>query len=65
METNRGVKLPRPSHAPRLRHFSYDTLLQNAAAILLQNATEFYYKMPQVFYYKMRPLLQIATVQIF
>ena len=32
----------------------YDTLLQNATAILLQNATEVYYKMRQIFYYKMR-----------
>ena len=31
----------------------YDSLLQNATAILLQNATEVYYKMGQVFYYKM------------
>ena len=48
---------------------NYDTLLQNATAILLQNATEVYYKMCQVFcckmrqfYYKMRQLLQIAVV---
>ena len=50
----------------------YDSLLQNASAILLQNATEVYYKMRQVFcykftkcdsYYNMRRLLQIATVQ--
>ena len=41
----------------------YDSLLQNATAILLQNATEVYYKMRQAFYYKMRRLLQIATVQ--
>ena len=40
----------------------YDSLLQNATAILLQNATEVYYKMRQIFYYKMRRLLQIATV---
>ena len=39
----------------------YDSLLQNATAILLQNATEVYYKMRQVFYYKMRQLLQNAT----
>ena len=46
----------------------YDTLLQNATAILLQNATKVYYKMRQVFYYKMRQfyykmrqLLQNAT----
>ena len=32
----------------------YDSLLQNATAILLQNVTEVYYKMRQVFYYKMR-----------
>ena len=32
----------------------YDSLLQNATAILLQNATEVYYKMRQVFYYKIR-----------
>ena len=38
--------------------FDYDSLLQNATAILLQNATEVYYKMHQVFYYKMRQLLQ-------
>ena len=31
----------------------YNTLLQNATAILLQNAKEVYYKMFQVFYYKM------------
>ena len=36
----------------------YDSLLQNAAAILLQNAAEVYYKMRLVFYYKMRQLLQ-------
>ena len=35
----------------------FDSLLQNATAILLQNATEVYYKMRQVFYYKMRQLL--------
>ena len=40
----------------------YDSLLQNATAILLQNATEVYYKMRQVFYYKMRQLLQNATI---
>ena len=47
----------------------YDTLLQNATAILLQNAKEVYYKKRQVFYYKMRQfyykmrqLLQIATI---
>ena len=40
----------------------YDSLLQNARAILLQNATEVYYKMRQVFYYKMQQLLQIATI---
>ena len=40
----------------------YDTLLQNATAILLQKATEVYYKMRQVFYYKMWQLLQNATV---
>ena len=40
----------------------YDSLLQNATAILLQNATEVYYKMRQVFYYKMRQLLQTATI---
>ena len=47
----------------------YDSLLQNATAILLQNATEVYYKMRQVFYYKMRQfyykmrqLLQKATI---
>ena len=27
----------------------YDSLLQNATAVLLQNATEVYYKMLQVF----------------
>ena len=32
----------------------YDSLLQNATAILLQNATEIYYKIRQLFYYKMR-----------
>ena len=42
----------------------YDSLLQNATAILLQNATEVYYKMRQVFYYKMPVLLQNATVII-
>ena len=41
---------------------NYDTLLQNATAILLQNTTEVYYKMRQVFYYKMGQLLQIVTV---
>ena len=47
----------------------YDSLLQNATAILLQNATEVYYKMRQAFYYKMRQfyykmrqLSQIATI---
>ena len=35
----------------------YDSLLQNATAILLQNATEVCYKMRQVFYCKMRQLL--------
>ena len=40
----------------------YDSLLQNATAILLQNATEVYYKMHRVFYYKMQQLLQIATI---
>ena len=47
----------------------YESLLQNAAAILLQNATNVYCKMRQVFYYKMRQfyyklrqLLQIATI---
>ena len=46
----------------------YDSLLQNATAILLQNVAEVYYKMCQVFYYKMRQfyykmrqLLQNAT----
>ena len=46
----------------------YDSLLQNATAILLQNATEVYYKMRQVFHcklrrfhYKMRQLLQNVT----
>ena len=34
----------------------YDSLLQNATAILLQNVTEVYYKMRQIFYYKMRQL---------
>ena len=29
----------------------YDTLLQNAAAILLMNATKAYYKISQIFYY--------------
>ena len=48
---------------------NYDTLLQNATAILLQNATKVYDKMRQVFHYKMRQfylkmrqLLQIATI---
>ena len=47
----------------------YDSLLQNATAVLLQYATEVYYKMCQVFYYnmgqfycKMRQLLQITTI---
>ena len=31
----------------------YDSLLQNATAILLQNVTGVYYEMRQVFYYKM------------
>ena len=39
----------------------YDSLLQNATAILLQNATDVYYKMRQAFYYKMRQLLKSAT----
>ena len=39
----------------------YNSLLQNATAILLQNAAEVYWKMRQFFYYKMRQLLQIAT----
>ena len=46
----------------------YDSLLQNATAILLQNAAEVYYKIRHVyyykirqFYYKMRQLLQNAT----
>ena len=32
----------------------YDSLLQNATAILLQNAVKVYCKMRQVLYYKMR-----------
>ena len=32
----------------------YDSLLQNATAILLQNVTEVYYEMRQVFYYNLR-----------
>ena len=47
----------------------YDSLLQNATAILLQSATGVYYKMRRVFYYKIRPfcykiqqLLQNATM---
>ena len=28
----------------------YDSLLQNATAVLLQNATDVYYKMRQAFY---------------
>ena len=32
----------------------YDSLLQNATAILLQNAAEVYYKIRHVYYYKMR-----------
>ena len=34
----------------------YDTLLQNARAILVQNAKQVYHKMRQVFYYKWRQL---------
>ena len=40
----------------------YDSLLQNATAILLQHATKVYYKMHQAFYYKMRQLSQIAMI---
>ena len=40
----------------------YDSLLQNAAAILLQNAAEVCYKMRLVFCYKMRQLLKNATI---
>ena len=40
----------------------YDTLLQNAAAILLQNVTEVYCKICQFLYYKTRQLLQNATI---
>ena len=43
----------------------YDSLLQNATAVLLQNAAaidDFVTKYES--YYKMRPLLQIATVRL-
>ena len=40
----------------------YDSLLQNATAILLQHATKVYYKMHQAFYYKIRQLSQIAMI---
>ena len=38
--------------------FRYESLLQNAKAILLQNATKVFCKMNQIFYYKMQQFFE-------